>query len=178
MKQRAWTSAELARLKAMAPLGAEEIARRMGRTVRSVRCAAYRYRISLRRTARGTVLGQKVHRGSRFPLDRKKALSLDMTAEEERIRNGGQLCPACGTRLVTMKATGMCESCHYRRLAQRIRERDDAEESRRGYYREKAKAKRRTTCRECGAIYAPRLDSEGRISDREICPDCRDGEAG
>jgi len=46
---RRWTSKEIAFLAANGDLGAEEVARELGRSLASVKCTAYRFGVSLRR---------------------------------------------------------------------------------------------------------------------------------
>ena len=57
---RPWTSKEIARLRRDCELGAAELARLLGRSSRSVKMAAYRHRITLRRPGErgGHLLGQ------------------------------------------------------------------------------------------------------------------------
>ncbi len=117
----------------------------------------------------------RMPRKLRQRLDREPGLKAEL---EERAResDGQPLCPACGVRPVNHSRTGFCRTCSYRRLSQAYAEREAEEEAAREYRRLKARAKRRTTCRECGVEYSPRLNSEGRVSDRQVCPSCREEE--
>ena len=122
-----WTTGDIAFLRANAGLGAAELSRLMERSVWSVRQAAYRNRISLRRRGerRGTLLGQD--RGLRLAdvlppeatADRKLAA---LVLARQRIDERAELCPSCCVRPVRVRSTGLCVPCHRRRLAEVHRE--------------------------------------------------------
>jgi len=105
----------------------------------------------------------------------EKEPDLEAKLEAEIIAGRGRaLCPVCAARPQTKRTTGLCDVCHFRALAVQVRDHDATVEAKRAYYRAKADARRAVVCRKCGETYAPRLDSEGRISDRTTCPECRE----
>jgi hypothetical protein len=124
-----WTSGELELLRRLAPLGAVRAAQELGRTVWSVRSAAKRHGISLRRQGerRGLILGQP--RGVSSSADpriaRLRAAVLSGEVDPARVVEVGRasllpdtpVCPACGVRPVTVSLTGFCRPCHLRALA-------------------------------------------------------------
>lgn len=117
---RPWTARELAELRRLAPLGAEECARRLGRSVHSVKCAARRHGISLRPPGepRGRLLGQR--RGQRLEPEQRAALLRvrpEVLEAWRELRAGrGLLCPGCGYRPAS-RPDGLCSVCHERALA-------------------------------------------------------------
>jgi len=106
-------------------------------------------------------------------LEREPELEAEL---EERARAGHKqpVCPACGVRPANHARTGWCRTCSYRRLSRAYEERVAEEQARKEYWLQKSRSKRQTTCVECGEVYSPRLDSEGRESDRTLCPECRE----
>jgi len=123
-RQRLWTTGELQFLRDHAQLGADELARRMGRTRYSVECAAGRFRISLRPpgTRTGRLLGQP--RGVSLRRDMREALLAhpDLVAERLRMDHDAELCPFCAVREIAVPSTGLCRPCHMRRLSQAHRD--------------------------------------------------------
>jgi hypothetical protein len=118
-----WTTTELRLLRASGELGARAAARLLGRSVWSVKQAAYRSRISLRSRGcrRGSVLGQP--RGVSLRADlREDLLNSKATAEAVARRlvlwDEAALCPSCARRRVEVKITGLCGVCHTRRLTE------------------------------------------------------------
>lgn len=147
--KRTWTTAELRVLREYAGEGVEALAIRLDRSVSSVKHAAERNRISLRRTgeARGAILGQP--RGESFasyrnghPLSdlRLEALEgrIDLAELEEQVRkiatskSNRNLCPSCVAREATTR-TGLCRVCHMRALASAMTEERDYREAARSY---------------------------------------------
>jgi hypothetical protein len=121
-----WTGSEIAFLRSHASLGAEEIARELGRSTSSVKSAAKRLRISLRRpgSRRGLVLGQPRSISLRREL-RAGALSGRVSAEALEARRRLEeleICPSCAAREITNPKTGLCTVCHKRGLERAHRE--------------------------------------------------------
>lgn len=158
--QRPWTTAEIATLRRLAPLGAQAVSQELTRPVWSVRKQAQRLRISLRRDGerRGLILGQP--RGSKaYPIQRLRFLRqlrtdilagrVDVARMERRVRaitRGEPLCPECARRPVEVEQTGLCEDCHLDRLAWAHAMEADRVEKDRQLLRErqrKSRAKRR-----------------------------------
>jgi hypothetical protein len=116
-----WTTKDVAELRALAALGASECARILGRSITSVRCAACRHRISLRRpgSRRGLILGQP--RGVSLRRDLREDLVRDRRDEllQERARLDAEagLCPCCGIRPTRVASSGFCLTCHRNHLA-------------------------------------------------------------
>lgn len=134
-----WTSQEVASLRDLAHLGAATAAEVLGRSIGSVKQAAHRHRISLRRPGcrRGLVLGQPRSVSwasarsagrliSAFRRVREEVLAgqLDMAELENevtraaKIARGDPLCPGCSRNPQEIPHTGLCRDCHYRRLAE------------------------------------------------------------
>lgn len=124
--QNPWTVRELEELRRLAPLGAAAAAAALGRSVASVKRAAQRHRISLRRKGerRGLVLGQP--RGMRTEGEiarlRRAVLAGELDPGEVEARGravllGLELCPACAARPAEVSSTGLCRPCHLRALA-------------------------------------------------------------
>ena len=109
-----WTTGELASLREHACLGAREVAARLGRSVGSVKAAAYRHRISLRRSGsrRGLILGQP--RGVSLRAEVRNELVCgrrdELIERRARLDAEAQLCPACGIRPQRTNA-GFCLAC-------------------------------------------------------------------
>lgn len=162
-----WTSQELMLLKSQSHLGAKAIAQMIGRTEKSVRNAAARHRVTLRKPGerRGLVLGQPRGVGwsaqirAGVPLDRLELLKeqvvngeVDMGTLEARAREAIEgrprpICPSCGQRPVERSTTGMCEVCHWQYLARAHRDEADRVEARRrldAARQEKSRAHRAT----------------------------------
>jgi hypothetical protein len=122
---RPWTTAEIAELRRLHDLGAEEVARQLGRSVESIRLQAHRQRVSLRR--RGERKGRRLGRlglPDTEPLTAKiRRAGLDVPRFAERIEqrmlavaDGTDLCPQCGVAPVEVPMTGWCRRCHRREL--------------------------------------------------------------
>ena len=129
MVSRDWTSQELATMKAHAKEGAEVIAGLTGRTVSSVKAAAIRHRVSLRkrRERRGKVMGES-RKGSLTAdglghiradvltgslsgqrlTDHLGAVAAEMRGERVA------LCPQCAKNPIERQDTGLCRTCHNR----------------------------------------------------------------
>lgn len=116
-----WTTGEIAWMRKHGHQGLRAIAEELGRSTGSVRQAASRHGISLRRpgSRSGLVLGQP--RG----VSLRKELREDLVsgrvdpavmAERLRIEQESELCPSCGVRPVVVKLTGLCRVCHLKRL--------------------------------------------------------------
>jgi hypothetical protein len=113
MKSGPWTSSELALLRGRGDLGAAELACLLDRSVASVRSAAQRSRISLRRPGdcRGRVLGEcerRVSPGTRAAIAAAPALVMRRGA----LYREAALCPDCGRRRIQIPESGLCEPCH------------------------------------------------------------------
>jgi hypothetical protein len=122
-----WTTSEVRILRDNARLGAVAVAALLGRSISSVEMAAYRHRISLRRTGcrRGSVLGQP--RGFSLAAAMRTALVdnprlADLTARRMTIDRAAELCPHCCLRPIEVVTTGLCAPCHLRSLAEAHRE--------------------------------------------------------
>lgn len=123
-KQRGWTTSELNHMRDGGRRGAEIIAAELGRSVSSVKAAAVRYRISLRRkgSRRGLSLG--LPRGAKrdeLPPELKEMheLSLERPLAAARMHELAKIdgkkrpptCPACGKN-PQRRVTGLCDACH------------------------------------------------------------------
>lgn len=159
---RSWTSGEITLLKDNAHLGADAVALMLGRSVKSVKSAANRLRISLRPAGskRGLILGQPrdvswVDQGAGIANTRLNAIRddvlagvSDMAALEARAReialgdNERPVCPACGARPQERKSTGLCEVCHLRALAQAHRDDEAKRDAQRELWRARQEASR------------------------------------
>lgn len=121
---RPWTSLEIERLRANRELGAVALAELLGRSVWSVKRAAYRFRISLRRPgdARGHVLGQP--RALSLSGELRKAIGAapDLYAERLRVSREAALCPSCTCRPTQVETSGLCRRCHARHLEELYRD--------------------------------------------------------
>jgi hypothetical protein len=109
---RPWTSKELSELRRHRELGAVEIARHLGRSVGSVRAAAYRQRVTLRRPGErgGHLLGQG--RKASLPVEeRARAIADPVLLSRAAAAREGALCPDCGRRPVEVATTGFCGVC-------------------------------------------------------------------
>jgi hypothetical protein len=143
---RPWTSSELATVRAQAHLGAARVADLLDRSVASVRSAAYRQRISLRRkgSRRGSVMGQP--RGVSLPAELRRGLLRTRVAEAVAARvaldEEAALCPACAARPIRVASTGLCRVCHLRRLAEAHREQLAEVEARRALWSARQDLKR------------------------------------
>lgn len=100
MTARDWNTGEIQVLKLWAPLGATTIAALLNRSVSSVEHKARELRVSLKATRDDIDIQQT-------PI---KILAKIREVPEL------QICPLCGKRLATMKATGMCRTCHLDQL--------------------------------------------------------------
>lgn len=160
-----WGTEEVRSLREHAHEGAVVVAIMLGRSEHSVRQAAKRYRVSLRRKGerRGLILGQTRRwadgaqtgvDGSRLAVIREEVLAgvVDMATLEARIRvsvSGPRrpICPSCCQREQERPSTGLCEVCHLRELARAHRDEVERREARRELWQarqEKSRARRRT----------------------------------
>lgn len=121
---RPWTTRELAVLRESAHLGAAGVARQLGRSVASVKAAAHRHAVSLRRpgSRRGTILGQP--RGLALQAAIREGVTsgrVDAALMLARITldREAALCPTCGHRPQRVRSTGLCTVCHRRELVAR-----------------------------------------------------------
>lgn len=124
MSKRAWTTAELACLRENRELGAAALAELLDRSLWSVKRAAYRQRISLRRPgdARGHVLGQP--RTLRLRVDAREAMRMtpDLYAQRLRVSRQASICPECARRPIQVETSGLCQPCHARHLERLYRD--------------------------------------------------------
>ncbi len=93
-------------------LGAAELARLLGRSVHSVKMAAYRHRITLRPPGErgGHVLGQA--RKACMPIEeRAQAIADPVFVSRAAAARDGSVCPDCGRRPVEVTSTGFCGVC-------------------------------------------------------------------
>lgn len=108
-------------LRTHAEQGAQALAQLLGRSVRSVKNAAYRQRISLRPQGerRGLVLGQPRGVGIKAAI-RADVIDgrVDAAAMARRMQldADASLCPSCARRPATVTTTGLCDVCHLDRL--------------------------------------------------------------
>lgn len=148
VESRPWTASDVDFMRRNADSGALWIALQLGRSVASVKGAANRYRISLRRKgeARGHLLGQPRdeswselrHVGLNNPDKIRKAvidgeLNLeDVEATLRAIADGTtqRICPACSVRNAD-RPTGWCTPCYTRELARAHQDATDRIEARR-----------------------------------------------
>ncbi len=142
-----WTTKELARLRDVAMLGAVGAAEALGRSVYSVKGAAKRHRISLRRPGcrRGRVLGEA--RGLTLPAQIRDdfltgAVDAELVAQRMRDDDEAELCPCCGRRPARVQTTGYCLVCHRDLICERHREAVDEILARRQIDRVKQQALR------------------------------------
>ena len=123
MSKRAWTTTELVCLRENRELGAAALAELLDRSLWSVKRAAYRQRISLRRPgdARGHVLGQP--RALQLSAGAREAIRAapDLYAERLRVSRDSSLCPECAYRPIQVESSGLCRSCHAEHLEQLYR---------------------------------------------------------
>lgn len=159
-KSREWTLSEIETVRANADLGAEVISQLLDRSENSIRQLAKRQRISLRQRGerRGLVLGQPA--GTRWidqdGVDKARLLAIrsdvldgstDLSQLESRVREialGSQkpTCPSCGVRPQDRAATGLCEVCHLRALAQAHRDDQATREAKRELWRARQESSR------------------------------------
>jgi hypothetical protein len=145
--KRCWTTGELRRLRELASLGAAAAAAQLGRSVASVKGAAKRHRISLRRhgSRRGSVLGQprgvSLRRAIRDDLV-SGTVDAELIARRMAADRDAELCPCCGWRPIRVKTTGLCTCCHRDILIERHRECIDELLARRQIDRLKQQTKR------------------------------------
>jgi len=161
INHRPWTVSEVESLRKHARLGANAVALMLGRSIPSVRRAAHRHRISLRKAGerRGVLLGQpRATTWTGQNLDaallaqmRADVLSgsVDLAELEARVRDHLEererpLCPSCGLRAQERSSTGLCEPCHLRELARAHRDELDRREARRDLWRARQERSRAT----------------------------------
>lgn len=138
-RQKSWTTEEIRIMRNSANLGLESVAMILDRSPESVKQAAKRYRISLRKPGSqgGLLLGQPRGRAwmkqlgmdpARLAAIRQEAIEgeIDLAELEERIReqmqNSAAICPRCVQRSIERTSTGLCEPCHIALLAQAHRD--------------------------------------------------------
>ncbi len=99
----------------------------MDRSVASVKSAAQRYRISLRKrgSRRGSVLGEA--RGVTLPPEvredlRSGTVDAALIAQRMILDRDADLCPYCGRRPIRVMASGLCVPCHKEILIEKHRE--------------------------------------------------------
>lgn len=137
-----WTMDEVRVLRDHGNLGLETVSLMLGRSEQSVKQAAKRYRISLRKTGSkaGLLLGQPRSQAwteqggkgispERLEVIKREVLSgvIDIALLEQRVRElasgrARDLCPSCIARPVERATTGLCEPCHLTLLAQAHRD--------------------------------------------------------
>ena len=122
--KRPWTSRELGRLRDNRELGAVAVADLLGRSVWSVKQAAYRQGISLRRPgdARGHVLGQARTMSLAGTVYQAMAAAPEVYAERLRVLREAALCPECARRPIQIERSGLCRPCHGEHLENLYRE--------------------------------------------------------
>lgn len=164
-KSGAWGTDEVRTLREHASQGALVVAVMLGRSEHSVRQAAKRLRISLRRKGerRGLILGQTgawadgAQTGvdaARLSLIRDEVLAgvVDISVLEARVRQSVHgphrpMCPSCCQREQERSSTGLCEVCHLRELARAHRDEVERRDARRELWQarqEKSRSRRRT----------------------------------
>ena len=128
---REWNTTEIRILRNEAAQGAEALAFMLDRSVSSVRSAAKRLRISLRRPGQrcGLVLGQPRGVALSAVMSREMAEELrsdparaSLVAQRLEVDRAGGLCPCCGMRPIRVRSSGLCMACHKTRLADGHRE--------------------------------------------------------
>lgn len=146
-----WTSQEITIVKHYGPLGSSLLAALLDRSIDSIESKAKELRISL------VIANDDV--------DVSELVDRILTRIKEAPEL--QLCPMCGKRLATMRATGMCRCCHLDQLIA-LREEQLAEEIRVRKLTKLRQDKRRLRiCDDCSQAFFPRL-----TSDSTRCPDC------
>lgn len=154
---RGWTTAELQILRAHAHEGAAALAVLLGRSEQSVRQAAKRLRISVRRQGerRGLILGQprgeswaglRAHGVTPEVIDALRAGDVDPALVEEQLRamatgQAPPLCPLC-SRFPQQPSNGVCRPCHLKALADAHRERVAVDEAQRELWTQRQRKKR------------------------------------
>ena len=120
-KTKPWTTGDLRLLRQYGHLGAVAAAELLGRSPRAVKCAAYRYRISLRRRGcrRGLVLGQP--RGCSLAREIREDIvsgrvNAETMARRMALAPDAPLCPCCAHRPAEVRSSGFCLQCHNDRL--------------------------------------------------------------
>jgi len=142
---RPWTTRELAQLRRIAQLGAQECTRRLGRTMWPVRTAASRHFISLRPPGerRGVVFAQP--HGWHLPHEQREAILASphhdkiLTAHLNFAKGIGELCPGCGRWPISTEH-GLCHACYAKRLANIAAQRAAEAEERLRRWRENSEA--------------------------------------
>lgn len=148
VESRPWTAGDVEFMRRNADSGALWIALQLGRSVGSVKAAANRNRISLRRKgeARGHLLGQPRSESWRELREmglnnpdkvRQAVIDGDLNLEDveatlRAIADGttNRICPACTVRTAD-RPTGWCTPCYTRELARAHRDATDRIEARR-----------------------------------------------
>lgn len=155
MTPRPWNMGEVKILRTFAGLGAEAVATLLERSIGSVEAKAKELRVSL------VVTGEDID------------VTLTPTQILARLREVPdlQICPLCGMRLATMKATGMCRPCHLDQLIA-LRETQLAEAIRQRKLTSLRQNKHRLRiCEACDRPFYPRPESK-----TARCAECGGGE--
>ena len=151
MKPRPWHTGEIRVIHAYASLGAQGIATLLDRTAASVEHKARDLKVSLEIT------------GEDIDISRETTKILQRIAEAPTLG----ICPLCGIRLATMKATGVCRACHLDQLIA-LREAQLVEIAReRKLTKLRQDKKRLRICTKCGRPFFPRPSSPAIY-----CEDC------
>lgn len=115
--RRPWTTAEIASLRENRELGAAALAELLDRSVWSVRHAAYRFGVSLRRP--GVACGYRIGKPHGVVLSGELRAAIAKAPElcqdvvdRSRAERSTPICPDCGRRPVEVLTTGLCRSCH------------------------------------------------------------------
>lgn len=145
-----WTLAEIKLLRENAHLGRYAVAELLNRSPASVRDAARRHRISLRRTGirSGLVMGQP-RNVSLSDLPALEALAADPDVDvddviaraEARARREQELCPRCTRRRINHDA-GICRTCWLQLVAEEHRAARSEVEAQREVWRARQERKR------------------------------------
>lgn len=151
MTPRPWNTGELKVLDYYAGLGSQVLAELLDRSIGSIEAKAKERKISL------------VATGEDFDTDK---LTKDILNRLRQIPSLS-ICPLCGSRLATMKASGMCRVCHLDQLIT-LRETQLLEIARERKLVKLRQDKRRLkVCSICGRPFYPRVGS-----DIIVCQDC------
>ena len=134
-----WTTGDLAFLRANSSLGAQALSDLMERSLWSVKNAAHRHRISLRRTGsrRGAILGQP--RGCSVCAELRSdvmtgKVDQELLARRVEVERHASMCPDCGRRPAQVAKSGLCRICHSQRLSEAHLEQLDELDSRRALW--------------------------------------------
>ena len=149
-----WTTHEIEALRYLAPrLGGKACASAFERSLKSVERKAAQLGVSLRRRSCGGTTGEAC---SPAVLKRVRELSL------------AELCPACGTRPISVRRTGLCARCHFEGLRMAHEDGIAKLEGQRELWAARSKLQRRR--RELGKVDGAPGDAErdDRVVDRHV----------